>query len=237
MKKKGFLSGLLGTLLVIVGVFATTILSSLLVNVVFKSRLAGEPICAIMKLTLISIIVYFVLLEVIFFTWQVKLTKNEDKHASEESKKRTAKICRIIYASCVCGMILFALINVNTYTEYREDGISEKFFVTTKNYTWQNVSSYTLSCSEDGTIEYTVKMKDGKSFELINKVNSCSDEFLEKHENMYGYAAFLSKTFDSQSNYIEKRISGISNMELYYKESFPEIWKHLEKIIEGYEPQ
>lgn len=236
MKKKGFLSGLLGTLLVIAGVFAATVLSSLLVNVVFKSRLAGEPACAIMNLTLVSIVVYFVLLEVIFFTWQVKLVKNENKRTTEESKKCIEKICRIIYASCVCGIILFALINVNTYTEYRENGISEKFFVTTKSYTWKNVSSYTLSCSDDGTIEYTVRMKDGKSFELINKVNSCSDEFIEKHENMYGYAAFLSETFDNQSNYIERRISGISNMERYYKEAYPDIWKHLEKIIDGYEP-
>ena len=46
----------------------TTALTSLLANVIFSVRFSsGEPICAVLKLTLFVILIYFILLEVIFF--------------------------------------------------------------------------------------------------------------------------------------------------------------------------
>ena len=232
MKKKGFLSGFLGTLLVLVGVLVATVLTSLLANVIFSVRFSsGEPICAVLKLTLFVILIYFILLEVIFFAWQIKLAKNDSKKSDEASRMKSAKTFRIVCASCLCAIILFAVINVNTYTEYREDGISEKFFVTTKEYDWQNVLYYSLSCDRYGEIDFNIKMKDGKTFELLNTVTSCSDEFMDKYENMYGYAAYLASEFESQPNYIEKRLSGVDYMEDYYKESHPDVWKYLSAII------
>ena len=181
--------------------------------------------------TLFVILIYFILLEVIFFAWQIKLAKNDSKKSDEASRMKSAKTFRIVCASCLCAIILFAVINVNTYTEYREDGISEKFFVTTKEYDWQNVLYYSLSCDRYGEIEFNIKMKDGKTFELLNTVTSCSDEFMDKYENMYGYAAYLASEFESQPNYIEKRLSGADYMEDYYKESHPDVWKYLSAII------
>ena len=54
---------------------------------------------------------------------------------------------------------------------------------------------------------------------------------MDKYENMYGYAAYLASEFESQPNYIEKRLSGVDYMEDYYKESHPDVWKYLSAII------
>lgn len=231
MKRKGFLSGFLGTILVLIGVVVLMVLTSLLANLVFSARLAGLTAVAILKLSVTGAIVYFILLEIIFFMWQISLAKKEDKNQSDEDKKKFSKICRAVYIGVSCAIVLFAVISVNTYTDCREDSISEKFFVTVKEYKWANVRSYSLVCDEYGALDFNVTMKNGKTFEILNTVTSCSDEFLQKYENMYGYAAYLSDEFDSHESYIEKRIVHADYAEAYYKEQYPEVWKYLKTII------
>jgi hypothetical protein len=46
------------------------------------------------------------------------------------------------------------------------------------------------------------------------------------------YAAHLSDEVDSSDFIIEKKINGTEYMEKFYKESFPEAWREIEKIIE-----
>ncbi len=238
MKRKGFLSGFFGTILVLLGVVVLMVLTSFLANLVFSAKLDGITSVAILKLSMAGAIVYFILLEVIFFMWQISLAKKEDTSQSDADRKRFSKISRAVYISTLCAILLFALISVNTYTDCREDSISEKFFVTTKEYKWSDVRSYSLVCDEYGTVNFTVTMRGGKSFELINTVTSCSDEFIKKYGSMYGYAAYLSSEFDTQDNYIEKRVIGAEYMETYYKEDYPDVWKHLESIMgDEYSPR
>ena len=74
-------------------------------------------------------------------------------------------------------------------------------------------------------------MKDGERIELFGGVNSQSDSFSKEYGNPYGYAAYLTKEFRNSEYIIDERITGEEYMEQFYKKSYPEIWTHLESII------
>ena len=226
------MTGILGTLVVIVATVVYAIVSSLINNLFVSLRLGESADCALLPMTMTGITVAFVLFEIVFVLWLVKKGRK-----GSEDEKRTALIFRIALITALAASLLFACVGANTYTRLSDDSISKVVFIEQKIYKWNdknNVMRYTLACSSEGSLSYTVTMKDGEKIELFGSVNSCTEEFIEKYENLYGYAAYLSNEFESSENaIIEGRIIGAEYMEKYYKDTDSVIWKYLNQIING----
>ncbi len=230
-KNRGCLSGILGTIIVIIGVIIYAILASLISNILISTRFEDGAHCALLSLSIIGITVAFVLYEAIFIAREIK---NGSK--GTESEKKTDRIFRIVLVLGICLSLVFALVSANTFTELSDDSISMVFFKEYKNYRWDDrcdILKYSLSCDANGNLAYNVFMKDGEVVEIFGQVNSCSDEFIEKYDNLYGYAAYLTEQFRDSEYIIDEQISGVEHMEKLYKNGHPEIWEHLDKIING----
>ena len=234
---KGCASGILGTLCVILGVVAYALISSLLNRLFIGLRFGDSAACALLPTTLTGLTVAFVLYEVIFIVWQVKLSQIASKNGDGA---KMDKIFKLVAVGCISASLLFAIFGANTYTELREDSISKVCFVTTKEYRWDgksDVMRYSFACGEDGSITFKITMKDGEVIELLGSVTSQSDSFKEKFStdkvNLLAYAAHLSEQFDNSGFIIEKNVSeaSIKNAESVYKEKYPEIWEQIEIII------
>ena len=226
---RGCLSAILGTLIVLLAVGAYAVLSSLISNALISTRFGSDASCALLSLSFTAISVSFVLYEAIFIVWEIKGSKSGDADAV-----KLKKIFRIVCVACICLSLLLAVFSANTFTRLDEDSVSKVCFVEYKTYTWEDrndVLSYSLSCDSEGRLSYLVTMKDGEAVELFASVNSCSDEFIERYENLYGYAAYITQEFKNSEFIIEGKISGKEYMEKFYKDDKPEIWKHLEIII------
>ena len=233
-KGLGCLSGIVGTLVVIVAVVVFAVVSSLINKLFIGIRLGESADCALLPLTITGLGVAFVVYEIIFILWHVKMGRK-----GSDDEKRTARVFKIALIAGISVTLLFACIGANTYTRLSDDSISKACIVEYKSYEWRdknNVMRYTLSCSAEGQLSYVVTMKDGERIELLGQVNSCTDEFINKYENLYGYAAYLSGEFESNTNaIIESKIIGAEYMEKFYKDTNPEIWKYLNEIINGAE--
>ncbi len=201
------------------------VVSSLINRVIVGAKISSEIACALLPLSMVGITVAFVLYEAIFVIWEINNVKGDGS---------MRRLVRIVATVCISASLLFAIFSANTYTKLGENSISKVCFVTTNEYRWaesNDILSYSLSCDADGNLSYTVNTKDGKSIEFFGSVNSCSGQFIEKHSNLYGYAAYLSNQFDNSQFIIEKKISGQEYMEKHYKDTGSEIWKYLEQII------
>lgn len=233
---KGCISGILGTLYVILGIIAYSIIASLFNRLIIGARLGGQVAGALMTNTFTGITIAFVLYEVVFVVWQVKLSRAAAGVSDEKGIMKRVLIW--VFVGCVTLSLAVGLFFANTYTELREDSISKVFITTTKEYRWDeknDVLRYTFDCNSDGGLTFKVIMKDGESFDILGNVSSLTSEFIEKYDtsnvNLLAYASHLSSQFDNSKYYIEKKISGIENMEKHYKESSPEIWAEISKII------
>ena len=222
---KGCLSGLLGTLAVIVGVVLFALFSSLINNLFLSARFGDRAECALLPLSIIVIVIAFVLFEVIFILRQIWLGRKGTD--SEPKLKKTFLITSVV---CLSLTLLLPLVSACTYTKLSKDTISKVCFFEYKNYDLDtDMSRCVLACDSNGKLTFTITMVDGEKIELLGTVNSCGTGFVEKYENLYGYAEYLSEKLCEQGYSL--RIIGEDNMKLY-KETHPEIWKHLEKIIE-----
>lgn len=234
-KNKGCLSGIIGTVFVVLGVAAYAVISSLM-NRVFVGTAHGDTVaCALMTKWLTGVAIAFTLYEAIFILWQFDILK---KSKSPGDNGKSKKTLLIIAAVCICASLIVGVLFANTYVDCREDSINKVCFVTTKEYRWDDrndVLRYSLSCDENGGLSFQITMKDGEAVELFGNVTSISDSFREKYDadkvDLLSYAAYLSEQFDSSGFVIQKKISGVEYMTEKYKDSNPDIWAQLERII------
>ena len=227
-KNSGCITGILGTLLVIVGVVAYSVVSSLLNRIIIGNAIAGQSACALIPLSVTGIGVAFFLYEVIFILNQYKISRPQS-HKTDDAKLN--KILRIVAVTCISASLLFAIVSANTYTVLRNDSFGKVCFVETETYSFDKVSRFTLSCTAEGDLEYTVQLKNGEEIEIFGVVNTCSAEFFDEHKDLYGYAAYLTQKFRESNYIIEENIVGVEYMESNYKTNYPDIWKNLEIII------
>lgn len=215
-------------MLVIIGVFAYAVLSSLINRWIIGARFGADAACALLPLSIAGLTVAFVLYEAIFIVRLIKFGNDKDD-------AKAKKVSRIVTAACISLSLLFAVFSANTFTRLDGDSISKVCFVELKKYEWQarcDVLKYSLSCDSDGVLNFTVTMKDGEKIDLWGQVNSCTKAFTEQYGDLYGYAAYLSEAFDSSDYIIEKSVTGVENMEKHYKDTNSEIWSSLKKIID-----
>ena len=244
MKKNTVLLTFIGT----VGAIAFTVVYAIIMSVVarlfFSVRFGDEVVFALLENTTTFIIAAFIIFEVVFFVWlftSMAKEKNDKQDGKllggksiEGNKKqkltltKPAKLAGLAAIVILIGMVIF---NASVYTEVSKDSIKQKAFVTTKEYTWDEVYRYSLSCDESATLKFTVQMNDGKSFEMFATSNSCSDKFLEEFGDMLTYAGYLSDTLDAGERKVLKDIIGLEYMEQYFKEN-NEAWAKINRIIE-----
>lgn len=226
---KGCVSGILGTLAVILGVVVYAVTSSLLCRVFIGMRFSEEPSCALLTFSIPGIGIAFVLLEGIFVAWQIKLSKK-----GGDGERKFNRIFKIVTLSCISALILLSIVSANTYTKLGNDTISKVCFAEYKSYDInEDIARCTLSCSANGELSYTVTMRDGEKIELFNAVNSYGDGFADEYENLFGYASYLSERLASYG--LPTRIVGEKYMEEYYKEDHAEVWKYLDAMIRAVE--
>ena len=108
---KGCASGILGTLCVVLGVAVYAIISSLLNRLFVGIRFGDEVACALLPMTLTGLTVAFVLYEVIFIVWQVKLSQIASKNGDGA---KMDKIFKLVAVGCITASLLFAIFSANT---------------------------------------------------------------------------------------------------------------------------
>ena len=233
---KGCISGVIGTVFVVLGVAAYAIISSLF-NRIFVGKAFGNTVaCGLMTNWLIGVGIAFILYEAIFILWEFDLIK---KTKNTFDDKKSKKILLIIALICICASLLVGVFCANTYIDCREDSISKVCFAPTKEYRWDtrcDVLRYALVCDANGSLTFNVTMKDGEVIELLGNVTSVSSSFGEKYNtgvvNLLSYAATLSEQFDNSGFIIEKTVSGKEYMEKFYNNSErAEIWVCIERIL------
>ncbi len=222
---QGCFSAVLGTLCIIIGVIIYAVVSSLVSNLFISLRFGNASECALLSLSFTGIIVAFIAFDIIFIVWQLKLMKR-----GEEGEAKFNKIFKLTLIICLCVVILFPIISANTFTKLDEASISKVFFIEYRTYDIStDITHATLACNADGNLTYTVTMRDWERVELFGSVNSCGDAFIDEYENLYGYAAYLTKRLSENGQTI--RIIGKEYMETHYKDAHPEIWKYIEVMI------
>ena len=243
MKKNTFLLTIIGTAASIILTVIYTLLMNLTAKFSFSARASDIAVIALREHTMVFIAVAFFIFEIIFFVClfssmaKEKSDKQDGKLLGGKSidgnKKtklsltKTTKIAGIAGIVVLLGMLAF---NSGVYTEVSKDSIKKKVFVTTDEYTWDEVYRYSFSCDENANLKYTVQMDDGKSFQILVSSNSCSEQFTEEFGDVLSFAYYLSCEFESSDKQIIKDISGIEYMEQYYKSNEAN-WSKIEKII------
>lgn len=237
--KNRTLSVILGTLTVIAAAFAATFLSGVIAFAVLYALIKGSESFIILSVPSAAVFsVYFVLFEVLFFKWQFKLSAKEKKRdtliesdSDKNESARIGKISRAVTLCVICLSIAFPFAYSSIYVKFDGEKIEKHTFFISKEYTTDNVNGYSLLCDSSG-MRFTISMKDGESFEIFNSDCVASNGFNEKYESVFGYAAFLSNTYDSQERIIRKRVSGREKMESTYYDLRPDVWKYLSEIME-----
>ncbi|MBE6584828.1 MAG: hypothetical protein E7649_07660 [Ruminococcaceae bacterium] len=223
----GCISWLLGTALVIVGVVVYAVISSFINRWFLSARFGDLAACALLPLSLTGLTVAFVLYEAIFIVRLVKFGNDADN-------AKAKRVSMIVTVASIALSLVFAVFSANTFTKLSEDSISKVCFVQTKSYQWNercDVQRYALSCDANGTLSFSVTMKDGERIELWGEVNSCSQAFTDKYGNLYCYAAYLSEQFGQSQYIIESTVTGVEHMQKHYRDTNSEIWPQLERII------
>lgn len=245
MKKNTFVLTLLGTL----GAIILTVIYALILtgtsNLVFSARFGDSSAFAILENTISYIAVAFFTFEIIFFVWlfsslaqdktntQNASLLNGKKLADLSDKKQNKKITKATKISALAGIVILVCMtvaNLSIYTEVTSDKICKHTFFTSKEYSYSDVYRYSLSCDENATLKFTLQMRDGSSFELLQSTNTCSDSFSEEYTDMLSFAGHLTEKLEAADRTVPKNIVGKENIEKFYSSS-DSTWNKILKII------
>lgn len=243
MKKNTFILTVIGTVASILLTVVYTLLLNLMASLSFSAFAPDAPVIALRENTMFFIFGAFLIFEIIFFVYLFSSMAKEksdkqdgvllggksinNKKKSKITLTKTTKIAGVVGIVILVGMLAF---NAGIYTEVSKDSIKKKTFITTQEYTWNDVYRYTFSCDENAELQYTVQMTDGKSFQILVSSNSCSDEFIEEFGDVLTFAYYLSCEFENCDRKIIKDIVGLEYMEQHYKPNESD-WSKIEKII------
>lgn len=113
-------------------------------------------------------------------------------HLPKRMKKKVMAFTVLIY-------LVTVVIYGTWYNVITDDGITQKHFWMTKNDSWDDVSYYSLSASFDGTMKYSIVLKDKTPILLLGNSSSASN--FDKKEYPGGDEDFvlqLTKKFTEQ---------------------------------------
>jgi|GEM_PF-456655 Predicted transcriptional regulators len=79
-----------------------------------------------------------------------------------------------------------------------KDGITKRYFFWTKSYSWEDVSSYKLLGNFDGTLQYTITMKNDTTIRLFGGVSSSNMDKKEYPRGEEDFILQMTKNFAKQ---------------------------------------
>lgn len=244
MKKNTFVLTLLGTL----GAIALTVIYALILtgasNAVFTAHFGDRSAFAILENTIAYIAVSFFTFEIIFFVWLFSSLARDKTDAQNSGllggkslidtknsqKKKITKSTKISILAGILILVCMLIANFTIYTEVTSDTICKHTLFSSKEYSYSDVYRYSLSCDESATLKFTIQMRDGTSFELLQSTNTCSDSFSDEYGDMLSFVGHLTEKLENSDRAIPKSIVGMEYMEKFYSSS-DATWSKISKII------
>lgn len=239
-KKGGCLILVFGTLCVIVGLFLFIFLTGQLTGALVQSLHGGKVAYAMLNFYEAAIIICFILLEAILF---IKCIPNEEDYKKKrgigytdvEEKKRKIPVktlLRIIICGILAVVVLLPFISANTYILVSEDGIKTHFFVDTKEYSWDEVSAYTVNCDSSKGLSVSFTMNDGKIYEVLHGPKSATAEFDGKYTDVLEFLVDIDAKLKLNEN-INKNVTHMETAVAFYKNDNDGLWEYV-SILTGY---
>ena len=238
--KKGCLFLIVGSLLALLATGIYVLVVAKLTGMVIESRHGGEVAYALMKSVTPSYGIAMLFFYGILAVWYFTPTEEEIKKQNEGlapmlgERRRDDSLPKstlwMITAGLLLGAVITGAVAVNSYRLVTAEGISEYFFVETKSYEWKQVTSYTVDCDNDSDgLSLTFTMRDGKKYEILQGVNSTTNEFDAAYTSVTHFACDLDqKMADLQ---VPRNVRHVERAAQLYK-NHP-LWPYVETLI-GY---
>lgn len=243
-------SGKRGCLFLLIGVVLTLLCTAIyalvaggLSSLVIGSALSGQTAYALLPLSLIGVIIAYFLLNAILF---LNYLPTSDAAPTDEispmlGKRKSAglsrRTVRWLSVGLLVALIPLAAISAGTYTTVSEEGVSTTIcFVKGDTYVWEKVSSYKVACDDGKGLSITFKMRDGKSFEILQNTISAPGSFKSTYPCKEAFAVDILKkmeehqipcaTFENEREHRQLMESARS----FYKGD-EALWSHVKAII------
>ena len=238
--KKGCLFLIVGSILALLATGIYVLVVAKLTGVVIEARHGGEIAYALMKSVTpsygIAMLCFYGILAIWYFT------PNEDELQKQNEglapmlgeKRRSDAVSKSTLWMITAGLLLASVITgavaVNHYRLVTTEGIQEYFFVETKSYEWKQVTSYTVDCDNDNDgLSVTFTMRDGKKYEILQGVNSTTEEFDAVYTSVTHFACDLDQEMvDLQ---VPRNVRHVERAAQLYK-NHP-LWPYVKTLI-GY---
>ena len=238
--KKGCLFLVVGSILALLATGVYVLVVAVLTGAVIEARHGGEVAYALMKWITpsygIAMLCFYGILAIWYFTPTAEEVKKQNKGlAPMLNEKRSddsvsKKTLWLITGGLLAAVVVTGAVAVNNYRLVTHDGIHEYFFVETKSYEWKQVTSYTVDCDNDNDgLSVTFTMRDGKKYEILQGVNSTTEEFDAVYTSVTHFACDLDQEMvDLQ---VPRNIRHVERAAQLYK-NHP-LWPYVKTLI-GY---
>lgn len=237
--KKGCLFLIAGAMLATLAGILFLVLVTRMTGVTIEARHGGETAYALMTVMTPCYYVAAALFLGILGLWYFAPSEEEVQKQNrglqpmlgqKEPHAMTARTKWLITSGMLLGVVLTGLVAVNTYRLVTPDGISTYFFVETKSYEWKQVSAYTIDCDAEDGLSVTFTMRDGKQYEILQGVNSTTEEFDESYTSVTHFA------YDLDVNMVElqvpRNVRHIERAVKFYR-GYEGLWPYVSRLI-GY---
>ena len=140
----------------------------------------------------------------------------------------------VITAVLLVCVVATAFVYATTYRTVTTEGVSNKicYFITTDEYTWQQVSSYKVDCDDDKGLSVTFTMRDGKQIEILQSAQSAPRAFHETYECKEAFALDLIEMLEEEYQ-ITRNVAHMEKAVKFYKNN-DELWPYVKQIL-GYD--
>ncbi len=237
--RKGCLFLIVGSLVALLATGLYVLAVSYMTGVIIQARHGGEVAYALMSIVTpsygIAMLCFYGILAVWYFTPTEEELRRQNqglapmlgqKQASEALSKRTLWL---ITAGLLLAAFITGTVAVNSYKLVTPEGVSTYFFAETKRYEWKQVTSYTIDSDDDDGLSVTFTMRDGKQYEILQGVNSTTEEFDELYTSVTHFAADLDE--DMVALQVPRNVRHMERSVRLYKDT--QLWPYVSRLI-GY---
>jgi hypothetical protein len=239
IRRKGFLFIAVGAVLITLASFVYVLLVSFLTGAVIEARHGDEVAYALMSVVTPSYGYVSLFFIAILAIWAFVPTEEELKKQNQglspmlgqkQSEGLSKRSLWLITGGLVAAVVVTGAISVNTYKLITPDGIRNYFFVETKSYEWKQVTGYTIDCeNENDGLSVTFTMRDGKQIEILQGVNSTTEQFDEQYTSVTHFAYDLDQRMVELQ--VPRNARHVERAAKLYKDTT--LWPYVQKLI-GY---
>lgn len=191
MRRRNLLATILGTLAVVGLTVLSVLFFGFLGTRFLALRFSDAPVAALLPWLIPGVILAFVGFEAIFILLSPEVERG-DALGSSPRKRLGPKQKRVLILVILLLLVLLFLTIPNAQILCDADGITVHyvFSFTDHHYSWEDVS--VASVADHGTtFSFNLKMKDGKSFDLMGYSSAETEAFTETYGDILGYMVFV----------------------------------------------